>query len=202
MLRTMTPSFIFAISSAPIIPCVSSVIGVWTVITSDCVSSSSSVTCSAPTRSNTVGAMYGSYATTRIPNAFARVVTRVPMRPSPTTPSVFPFSSTPMNFERTHSPRFTDACASGMLRQSASSIAIVCSVAEMMFAVGALMTRMPRAVQASTSTLSRPTPARPMTRSRSPAFTSSSVTAVPLRVMSASDSATARSSSAPFSPGR
>ena len=94
----------------------------------------------------------------------------------------------PMNFERFHSPRFTLACASGMLRQSASSIAIVCSVADMMFAVGALMTRMPRAVQASTSTLSSPTPARPTIRSRVPAFTSSSVTAVPLRVISASDS--------------
>ncbi len=73
-----------------------------------------------------------------------------------------------MNFERVHSPRFTLACASGMLRQSASSMAIVCSVADMMFAVGALMTRMPRAVQASTSTLSSPTPARPMMRSRVP----------------------------------
>src|SRR6185436_5031149 len=90
---------------------------------------------------------------------FARVVTRDPMRPSPITPRVLSFSSMPMNFERTHSPRFTLACASGMFRQSASSIAIVCSVADMMFAVGALMTRMPRAVHASTSTLSNPTPA-------------------------------------------
>src|SRR5688500_12125798 len=49
-----------------------------------------------------------------------------------------------------------------MLRQRARSMAIVCSVADMMLAVGALMTRMPRAVQASTSTLSSPTPARPM----------------------------------------
>ena len=106
-----------------------------------------------------------------------------------------------MNFERVHSPRFTLACASGMLRQSASSMAIVCSVADMMFAVGALMTRMPRAVQASTSTLSSPTPARPTMRSRVPAFTSSGVTAVPLRVMSASDSATASQQLVAFQAG-
>ena len=88
-----------------------------------------------------------------------------------------------------------------MLRQSDSSIAIVCSVADMMFAVGALMTRMPRAVQASTSTLSRPTPARPMMRSRVPRSRAPRVTAVPLRVMSASDSRDGREQIFAFEAG-
>jgi hypothetical protein len=137
-----------------------------------------------------------------MPKARARSVTSLPMRPRPITPRVLPFSSTPMNFARVHSPRLVEACASGMLRQSDSSMAIVCSVADITFAVGALMTRMPRAVQASTSTLSSPTPARPMMRRRVPALTSSCVTAVPLRVMRASDSATAFSRSTPLRPGR
>jgi len=183
-------------------PRVSSVSGVCTVMTSARASRSSSETRSAPTLSNTLGATYGSYAITFIPNARARTVMRVPMRPRPMMPRVLPSSSVPRNFERFHSPRFTLACASGMLRQSASSMAIVCSVADMMLAVGALMTRIPRAVQASTSTLSSPTPARPTMRSLVPAFTSSSVTAVPLRVMSASDSETAFNSASPLRPAR
>ena len=54
-----------------------------------------------------------------------------------------------------------------MLRASASSSAIVCSAAVTTFDSGALATTIPRLVAASTSTLSTPTPARPITRSRS-----------------------------------
>jgi hypothetical protein len=87
------------------------------------------------------------------------------MRPKPTMPSVFSYSSTPENFERSHLPLVSDMCACGMLRASASSSAIVCSAAVTTFDCGALATTIPRLVAASTSTLSTPTPARPITRS-------------------------------------
>ena len=60
-------------------------------------------------------------------------------------------------------PPVSDACACGMLRASASISATVCSAAATMFDCGALATMMPRLVAASTSTLSTPTPARPIT---------------------------------------
>ena len=72
----------------------------------------------------------------------------------------------PENFERSHAPPVSDACACGMLRASASSSAIVCSAAVTTFDCGALATTIPRLVAAGTSTLSTPTPARPTARSR------------------------------------
>src|SRR3954465_11681744 len=51
-----------------------------------------------------------------------------------------------------------------MLRASASMSAPVCSAAATMFDCGALATMIPRLVAASTSTLSTPIPARPITR--------------------------------------
>ncbi len=58
----------------------------------------------------------------------------------------------------------SETYACGMLRASASSSAIVCSAAVTTFDSGALATTIPRLVAASTSTLSTPTPARPITR--------------------------------------
>ncbi len=94
----------------------------------------------------------------------ARWATSWPMRPKPRMPSVFSYSSTPENLERSHLPDVSEAWAWGMLRASASSIAIVCSAAVTTLDCGAFATTMPRAVAAGTSTLSTPTPARPMTR--------------------------------------
>jgi hypothetical protein len=54
-----------------------------------------------------------------------------------------------------------------MLRESARRRPIVCSAAETTVDSGALATTIPRRVAASTSTLSTPTPARPITFSRS-----------------------------------
>ena len=87
------------------------------------------------------------------------------MRPKPRIPSVFSYSSTPENFERSHAPLVSEACAWGILRASARSSAIVCSAAVTTFDCGAFATTIPRLVAASTSTLSTPTPARPITRS-------------------------------------
>ena len=61
-------------------------------------------------------------------------------------------------------PAISDAYACGMLRASASSSASVCSAAVTTFDCGAFATMIPRLVAASTSTLSTPTPARPIAR--------------------------------------
>ena len=78
------------------------------------------------------------------------------MRPKPRIPSVFSYSSTPENLERSQWPPVSDACACGTLRASASSSAIVCSAAVITFDCGALATTIPRLVAAPTSTLSTP----------------------------------------------
>ena len=85
------------------------------------------------------------------------------MRPKPRMPSVLSISSTPENFERSQRPSDERRRApAGTLRASASSSAIVCSAAVTTLDCGALATTMPRLVAAGTSTLSTPTPARPM----------------------------------------
>jgi hypothetical protein len=74
---------------------------------------------------------------------------------------------------------------------------MACSAAATVLAVGALTTRQPASVAAWRSTLSIPTPARPTTRSRPRLASSTSrVTLVPLRTMSASNCAALASSSA------
>ena len=102
-----------------------------------------------------------------MPKPSARWATSWPMRPNPSTPSVLSYSSTPLNFERSHAPPVSEPCACGTLRASASSSASVCSAAVITFDCGALATITPRLVAASTSTLSTPTPARPTALRRS-----------------------------------
>jgi hypothetical protein len=118
------------------------------------------------------------------------------MRPKPSTPSVLPSSSTPPKRERSQRPCISAACACGTLRAIASSSATVCSAAETMFDCGALQTTIPRRVAAATSTLSTPTPARPITRSASARAISSASTWVAERTTSASASPIAASSAA------
>ncbi len=62
----------------------------------------------------------------------------------------------------------------------------MCSAAETTVDSGAFATMMPSRVAASTSTLSTPTPARPITRSRSPRSSSSAVSFVAERTTIAS----------------
>ena len=82
-------------------------------------------------------------------------------------------------------PGVSAAWAWGTLRACDSSSAMVCSAAEMMLLCGALTTITPRRVAASTSTLSRPMPARPTTIRSVPASSTSAVTCVAERMMSA-----------------
>ena len=119
--------------------------------------------CSAPSSLKRSAETNGSYATTRMPNALARIATSWPMRPKPSTPRVLPSTSVPPNLLRSHLPEVRLACACGMLRASASISATVCSAAATVFASGALATMMPFLEAAWTSTLSTPTPARPTT---------------------------------------
>ena len=62
----------------------------------------------------------------------------------------------------------------------------MCSAAETMFDSGAFATTIPRRVAASTSTLSTPTPARPITLRLSAAAISSAVSFVAERITIAS----------------
>ena len=114
----------------------------------------------------------------------------------PTMPSVLSASSTPSHRDALPAARPSRAAwAWGTLRAWASSSAMVCSAAEMMFDCGALTTMTPRRVAASTSTLSRPMPARPTTTRSAPAASTSAVTWVAERMMRASAPLTASSSS-------
>ncbi len=112
--------------------------------------------------------------------------TSKPILPRPSTPSVLSRSSMPMNRDRSHRPARSERSAAGRLRASASIIAMACSVAAMVLPVGAFNTSTPRWVAASMSMLSTPTPARPTTRRRGAASSTSAVTFVSLRTTSAS----------------
>ena len=79
-------------------------------------------------------------------------------------------------------PAVSEPCACGMLRASESISATVCSAAATMFDCGALATMMPRLVAASTSTLSTPMPARPITFRLSAFSISSAVSCVAERI--------------------
>ena len=69
-----------------------------------------------------------------------------------------------------------------MLRANANINAIVCSAAATMFDCGAFATMIPRLVAATTSTLSTPIPARPITRKLSARSINSAVNRVADRI--------------------
>ena len=82
-----------------------------------------------------------------------------------------------------------DALACGMWRAIASIRASVCSATEIALPPGVFITSTPAAVAASRSTLSTPTPARPITRSFGAFSSTSGFTCTALRTSSASASA-------------
>ena len=85
-----------------------------------------------------------------------------------------------------HFPARVLAVASGICRARANIIAMACSAVVMALPLGVFMTTTPRAVADFTSTLSTPMPARPTTRSRGAASSSSRVTLVAERIASPS----------------
>ncbi len=129
-----------------------------------------------------------------VPKAANRWATSWPIRPSPTTPTVLPKISVPENDDRFQVRSRSVASAAATWRDAANSSAIACSAALWMFDVGALTTSTPRSVAASTSTLSRPTPARATILSLGAAASTSASTVVAERTSSASASGTAASS--------
>ena len=162
------------------------VFGTWTVMTSARAMRSSKATSSTPRLTACSGVTKGSEPRTVISIARARLAMACPILPRPTMPSVLPRSSTPVNCDRFHSPRRMDASAGAVLRASPYISASVCSAAAIVLPVGALTTVMPARVAASRSTLSTPTPARPMTTRRLPAAISSASALTWLRTTRAS----------------
>ena len=78
-------------------------------------------------------------------------------------PRVLPVSSTPMKRDFSHLPAWVEALATGNWRASANIMAMACSAVVIELPNGVFMTTTPRAVDAGTSTLSTPMPARPTT---------------------------------------
>ncbi len=185
-MTSMTPGFSLSMLSALMMPRVPLLSGTWTVITSAfsmIVSRSTMVTlcraaCSVVTK--------GSQPMTFISRPRARSATAMPILPRPMMPRVRPRSSTPVKELRFHSPFRSDASAAAVLWARASMSVIVCSAAETVLPVGALTTTMPALVAASRSTLSTPTPARPMTIIRVALAMMSAVTLTWLRTNRAS----------------
>ncbi len=183
-----------ASSRAPISPVVSGVLGRWIEMKSLSRSSSSRSTSVTPSCAARAGWTYGSYASSRVPNAAIRWAKSTPMRPSPTTPTVLSATSTPVQRLRSHRPALRALLAAAVWRAVASSSVTACSAALTTLDSGALTTRTPRAVAAGTSTLSRPIPARATTCSFGAALSASSSTCVALRTTIAAASSRAASS--------
>ncbi len=89
---------------------------------------------------------------------------------------------TPAKDLRSHFPAFMDASACGMLRASERSRARASSAVETRLPPGEFITMTPRRVAAWRSTLSTPTPGRPMTLRFFAASSTSAVIWLPLRI--------------------
>jgi hypothetical protein len=89
------------------------------------------------------------------------------------------------NFPFAHCPPFKEPTAWGtfLARAKRRDMDMVCSAVVMVLPVGVFITTIPWAVATSTSTLSTPTPARPITLSCFPARIASAVTFVALRTI-------------------
>eukprot|EP00162_Nutomonas_longa_P009149 comp19051_c0_seq1/m.35266 comp19051_c0_seq1/g.35266 ORF comp19051_c0_seq1/g.35266 comp19051_c0_seq1/m.35266 type:complete len:544 (+) comp19051_c0_seq1:535-2166(+) len=192
-LMKRTPSLHFFMDSSLKRLRVSSVSGQWRVIKSEFVMSSSSLTGSMPYMRAISLLMSGSNPMVRMPRLWHVAATLRPMWPRPRMPIVFPATSTPVYFLRSHFPAFIEACAAGTFLASDMSSEIVISAADAVFPPGVFMTMIPRLVAASMSTLSTPVPARPMICSFFPRSMMSLVTVVPDRTISASYSGIIRS---------
>jgi len=115
-------------------------------------------------------------------------------------PTFFSSSSTPPYLLRFQAPFLRASLAGAMLRAQASSRPTASSAALVMLEVGAFTTMTPALVAVSTSTLSRPTPARAMTLRFFEAAMASASIFVADRMSTASTSARAGSRAARSAP--
>mmetsp|Transcript_560 Transcript_560/g.1496 ORF Transcript_560/g.1496 Transcript_560/m.1496 type:complete len:362 (-) Transcript_560:44-1129(-) len=165
-LMMRAPFLIFPNVSSPNSPLVSGVSGMCREKKSPAARASSKDTSLTPRALARSSDAYGSWAITVIPNPLARRATSPPTFPNPITAKVLPTIETPTYLERSHLPAFIDTSACATFLASAHSIAIPCSAAATVLAVGAFTTRHPVSLAAVRSTLSIPTPARPTTLRR------------------------------------
>ncbi len=197
-----TPFFSFGSMSSLTRSFVVAVRGVWTVTASERSQIWSMLTSSTPRAAARSAVTIGSKPITFIWRPRARSATMRPMLPRPTTPSVLPQSSRPSNFFFSHLPALRSAEACGMWRASDIRRPSACSAVVVALPVGVFITTTPRFEAASTSTLSTPMPARPITLRVVAASRTRAVTLEPDRITSASAPAIAAARSASFRPGR
>ena len=126
-----------------------------------------------------------------MPKACARSAVSVPILPRPMMPSVLPANSVPCRLFLSHLPARVVWSAREMWRAMAIIRPSVSSATETALAPGAFITTMPRRVATSTSMLSTPTPARPITRMLLAASISAASACTAERTISASASETA-----------
>ena len=165
VLTSRAPCFISDSSCSPISPSVSGVRGRWIETKSACTRSASSVgIASTPISFARSRAHVGIVARSRASRTPRRAARRARPRARARPPrSSCPRAPRPATSTRSHDPASRRRRACGMLRACASISAIACSAALMMLDCGAFTTITPRRVAASTSTLSRPMPARATT---------------------------------------
>ena len=145
-LAILALGFIILNCSIEIMFLVSGRSGVWIVMKSAVVMTSSSVVSLTPRLSATSLGRNGSYPMSVMLNAFMRLATSPPTRPTPMMPRILPLSSTPVYLDLFHSPLCIDSWAKGMFLARARSIAQECSAADRMFAEGVFITRIPLSV--------------------------------------------------------
>lgn len=145
-LASLALGFIILNCSREIMFLVSGRSGVWMVMKSAVVITSSRVVSLTPRLSATSFGRKGSYPIMVMLKAFMRLATSPPTRPTPMIPRTLPLSSTPVYLDLFHSPLCMDSWAKGMFLARARSMAQECSAADRMFAEGVFMTRMPLSV--------------------------------------------------------
>ena len=123
---------------------------------------------------------------TFIPIALTIEATLLPTLPNPIMPIFLLNTSLPVSLALSHLPALMEESAAGICLIIDSIMAIVCSEAATVLPSGELSTTIPLSVAASTSILSTPTPALPITFSLSASKINSLVTFEVLLIIKAS----------------
>jgi hypothetical protein len=158
------------------------------------VSKSVSATPRSASASATAGEGLSTHPMARMPHAAPISPTRLPMRPAPTMPRVFPASRGPPSWALGQCPSRRSRSARATFRTSASSRPKVSSATGCAEDPGTRTMRMPRAWAWATSMLSSPEPARSSSSRFGAASRTVAEIMTPLRKMTTSRSATSSTS--------